>query len=190
VGFNCDYHEEEKKVMAIWGDKKAIPAIMGASGITKEQAKTCLYYVMATHFLPDKLDIMPILAIIGPQGTGKTELLLQLGKMVNSPKVIKAKTYAVLRDKLGDTTTALLDDADKIDEEILINRYSKKDGVIDHKVNRGGSYWVMEKTNVFGATITTKREPFKDSAVTSRSIIVKTKYVTLTCPHKVYQLLS
>jgi hypothetical protein len=69
--------------LSVWGEKVAIPAIMGASGITKEQARTCLYYALATYFLPDKLEIMPILAIIGPHGTGKTNLLKQLEKMVN-----------------------------------------------------------------------------------------------------------
>ncbi len=48
--------------MAIWGEKVYVPAIMGASGITKEQAKTCFYYAIAMHFLSDELDIMPILA--------------------------------------------------------------------------------------------------------------------------------
>jgi len=161
--------------MAIWGEKKAIPAIMGASGMSKEQAKTCLYYVIATYFLPDEIELMPILAIIGPQGTGKTELLKQLAKMANSPKWVGGRTYPALRDKLGKTITALLDDADNIDEEILINRYSKVDSVIEHNVQVPFG-WVTEKTDVFGATIITKRQPFKDSAITSRSIIIKTQY--------------
>lgn len=167
--------------MAITRNTKAIAAIMGASGITEEQAKTCLYYAIATYFLPDKLELMPILAIIGPIGTGKTDLLNQLEKMVNNPKLIGARTFPTLRDKFGITTTALLDDADKIDEDILIHRYSKTGSLIEHKVDIAPSVsatkWVTKKTDVFGATIITKRTPFKDSAVTSRSIIIKTKYV-------------
>jgi nicotinamide riboside kinase len=172
----CSFHGKEDYPMAIWGEKKAIPAIMGASGITKEQAKTCLYYVIATYFVPDEIELMPILAIIGPQGTGKTELLKQLAKMANSPKWVRGRTFPSLRDKLGRTVTALLDDADDIDEKILINRYSKIDSVIEHKVQLPDKRWVTKKTDVFGATIITKREPFKDSAITSRSIILKTKY--------------
>jgi len=165
--------------MAIWGEKVYVPAIMGASGITKEQAKTCLYYVIATYFLPDELELMPILAIIGPHGTGKTDLLMQLGKMACDARLIGARTYPALRDKFGKTTTALLDDADDIteaNEKILINRYSKADSIIEHKVNRGGALWINKKTDVFGATIITKRLPFKDAAVTSRSIIIRTQY--------------
>jgi len=81
-----------------------------------------------------------------------------------------------LRDGLGKTVTALLDDADDIDEKILINRYSKTDSAVEHKVQVERK-WKTKKTDVFGATIITKREPFKDSAVTSRSIFIRTKHV-------------
>jgi len=81
--------------MTIWGEKLYVPAIMGASGITKEQAKTCLYYAIATYFLPDELELMPILTIIGPHGTGKTALVKQLAKMVNSPKWVSGRTFPV-----------------------------------------------------------------------------------------------
>ncbi|MHC4183986.1 MAG: hypothetical protein ACYSR0_11630 [Planctomycetota bacterium] len=170
--------------MAITEDNKAISAIMGASGITEDQARTCLYYTIATYFLPDELELIPILAIIGPHGTGKTDLLMQLIKMVNGPRLIGARTFPTLRDEFGKTTTALLDDADDIteaNEKILIHRYSKIGSVIGHKVDISPridvTKWRDKKTDVFGATIITKRTPFKDSAVTSRSIIIKTKYV-------------
>jgi hypothetical protein len=146
--------------MSIPGEKKTIPAIMGASGITKEQAKTCLYYAIATYFLPDKLEIMPILEIIGPHGTGKTNLLKQLQMMVNKPKLIGGKTYSALRDNLDSTITALIDDGDKIAEEILINRYSRIDSIIEHKI-QSPMGWVIKQSDVFGATIITKREPLK-----------------------------
>lgn len=54
---------------------QALQALIGSSGIDENQAKTSLFYAVATHLLPDKLDIMPALAIIGPSGTGKTPLL-------------------------------------------------------------------------------------------------------------------
>ena len=69
--------------MAIWGEGIYVPALMGASGITKEQAKTCLYYAIASYLIPDKVKRMPLLTIMGPHGTGKTSLLKQLSKMVN-----------------------------------------------------------------------------------------------------------
>lgn len=168
--------------MAITKGKKAIAAIMGASGITEEQATTCFYYAIATYFLPDELELMPILAIVGPHGTGKTDLLKQLQKMVNSPRLVGARTSPTLRDKFGVSTTALLDDADDLNEQgekMLINRYSKVTSILEHNVDVGTRehpFWKMKQTDVFGATIITKRTPFKESAVTSRSIIIKTIY--------------
>lgn len=47
--------------MAISGEKVYVPALMGSSGVTKEQAKTCFYYAIATYLIPDKLARMPIL---------------------------------------------------------------------------------------------------------------------------------
>lgn len=124
--------------MAIWGDKKAIPAIMRASGITKEQARTCLYYVIATYFLPDDIDIMAILLIVGPQGTGKTGLLKQLYTMVNNPKIIAAQSIPTLRDNLTNATTAIIDEGDNIHEQYLIQRYDKETSTITCKNNFGG----------------------------------------------------
>ncbi len=60
--------------MPIWGERVCAPAIMGTSGITKEQAKTCLYYAAATYSSPEKLKRTPLPEIIGPPGTGKLEL--------------------------------------------------------------------------------------------------------------------
>ena len=131
-------HQEGETKMAIWGEKVYIPAIMGASGITKEQAKTCLYYAIATYKLSEKLKRMPLLEIIGSPGTGKSDLLTQLSRIANEPKYISAKTIPTLRDKLVDTTTAIIDEATIIDEELLIRRYGKKTGKISYKKNVGG----------------------------------------------------
>jgi len=48
--------------------------LVGESGINRNQAKTCFYYAVSTHLLPDKLALMSILAVIGPLGTGKSGL--------------------------------------------------------------------------------------------------------------------
>lgn len=162
--------------MAIWGEKVYVPAIMGASGITKEQAKTCLYYAIATFLLPDKINLMPLLVIMGPQGTGKSVLLEQLGKMVNEPKEISVQTKAALRDKLHNTITALIDEGGEIDEDLLIRRYAIETGTISYNKNYGGSAWFRKRANIFGATIIVRRVPFQDPALTSRSIIISTRY--------------
>ncbi len=109
--------------MTIFGEKVYVPAIMKASGITFEQAKTCFYYAIATHFLPDELNIMPILAVIGPQGTGKSDLLTQLSTMVNKPNIIMAESIPTLRDNLHNTLTAIIDEGGDVHEKYLIQRY-------------------------------------------------------------------
>lgn len=160
----------------MWGEKVYVPAIMGASGITIEQAKTCLYYAVATYLIPNKLKIMPILAIIGPLSTGKTSLLNQLLTMVNDPDLILAESTPTLRDKLSKTTTACIEEGDTVDEELLIKRYDQNTGKISYKVSYGGGIWRTRTIHVFGATIIVRRLPFKNPATASRSIVINTEY--------------
>ncbi len=90
-----------------------ILALIGVSGISQPQAKTCFYFAVATHLLPEQLQLMPILAIIGALGPGKSKFMTQLGKMVKQPKLIGAESQSTLRDELDGTVTALLDEGDK-----------------------------------------------------------------------------
>jgi hypothetical protein len=162
--------------MAIWGEKVYVPALVGASGITKEQAKTCFYYAIATFLLPDKVNLMPLLVIAGPHGTGKSALLEQIGKMAKEPKEISVQTKAALRNELNNVVTSLIDEGGDIDEDLLIRRYSIETGTISYNKNYGGSVWHRKRANIFGATIIVRRMPFQDPALTSRSIIINTRY--------------
>jgi AAA15 family ATPase/GTPase len=155
--------------------RQGTEALMGASGINQEQAKTCLYYSVATYLLPDKLDTFPILAVIGAPGTGKSSLLTQLGKMVKEPKPIDAETASMLRDELDHTVTALIDEGDNLNESYLVKRYSKQTSEISYKVEaeRG---WRPQRANIFGATIIVRRIPFRDIATKSRAIAINTRY--------------
>lgn len=162
--------------MAVWGEKVYVPAIMGASGITKEQAKTCLYYAVATHLLPEELDIMPILAIVGPQGTGKSDLITQLSTMVKGPDKVGTESISTLRDGLNKTITALIDEGGDVYEKYLIQRYAKGTSVVPYKKGYGSNVWKSLRAHIFGATIIARRIPFKDAATTSRSIIIRTVY--------------
>lgn len=156
--------------------KVYVPAIMGASGITLEQAKTCFYYCAVTYLVPDEIDIMPILVIMGPHGTGKTNLLEQLARMVNEPKPIAAESSPTFRDKLHKTITALIDEGDTINEKYLIRRYDKKTGELSHKLMLEKEGWSTVETKLFGATIIVRRTPFQDAATSSRSIFIRTIY--------------
>jgi hypothetical protein len=153
-----------------------ISALIGASGISRQQAKTCFYYAVATHLLPEKLQLMPILAIIGPLGTGKSKLLAQLGKMVKQPKLIGAESQSTLRDELDKTVTALLDEGDKVYEAYLVRRYAKETSQISYKQETGDMGWRKVEAEIFGGTIIVRRTPFADQATKSRSIVIATKY--------------
>ncbi|MHB8084700.1 MAG: hypothetical protein ACYDHZ_02605 [Dehalococcoidia bacterium] len=162
--------------MAVWGEKTLVPALMHSSGISFDQAKTCFYYAMATYLLPDKLKRMPILAIIGAHGTGKTSLLKQLKRIVKDPEFISAESNPTLRDKLDTALTAVIDEGDKVKEDYLIKRYDKATSKISHKVANGARSWLTVRSDIFGATIIVRRIPFQDSATRSRSIVIKTGY--------------
>jgi len=151
-----------------------IEILTNASGITTQQAKTCLYYAISTHL--EHLSIMPILAIIGAQGTGKSALLEQLRCMVSAPKLIGAESPATLRDALADATTALIDEGDKADERYLQRRYSTETAEVTHNVAKKNQTWYKSNSNIFGATIIVRRTPFEDPATRSRAIVIHTKY--------------
>lgn len=153
-----------------------ISALMGASGINRHQAKTCFYYAVSTHLLPDKLDLMPILAVIGPLGTGKSKLLTQLGRMVKQPKLIGAESQSTLRDEISNTVTVLIDEGDNLYEPYLVRRYTKDTSQISYKVATDEKGWRKVDADIFGGTIIARRTPFADQATKSRSILIATKY--------------
>ena len=152
-----------------------ISALIRASGISRQQAKTCFYYAIATHLLPDNLELMPILAIIGALGTGKSKLMAQLGKMVKQSKLIGAESQSTLRDELDGTVTALIDEGDKVYEPYLQRRYAKETSSISFKQEAGDIGWRKVEADIFGATIIVRRTPFADQATKSRSIVITYK---------------
>jgi energy-coupling factor transporter ATP-binding protein EcfA2 len=138
------------------------------------QAKTAAYYAVATYL---NLEIMPVLIIIGKAGTGKSSLMHQMARLVSKPQWINVKTIAALRTELSraDSFTALIEEGDRVDEDLITNRYSKATGQIAVRIEaeRG---WQNTNINIFGATIIHRRIPLSDLALRSRSIIIATEY--------------
>lgn len=154
-----------------------VELIEATNGLDQQQAQTIVNYAIATYGLPF-LEKFPILAISGPAGTGKTTLLEVLRLIsYKAPKelIVGNASKAVLRDILANQITALIDEADEIYEDLLTIRYSRQ--TANMKVKRAGQEggWVNKGVELFGATALHRRKPFKDSAVLSRSIIVRTK---------------
>jgi hypothetical protein len=149
-------------------------AITSACGLDTDQAKTVVYWAIATHAI-DKQQKMPILTVTGPLNSGKSDLLTIIGQIVYQPRPIDGEvSSAILRDKLEIYTTAIIEEADKVDEQLILKRYGRQTS--NTEVNRGNTSqgFKREPLNLFGATVLHRRVPFKDPAVDSRSITIKT----------------
>lgn len=144
------------------------------TSLNPDQARTLIYFAIATYGLPN-LEKFPVMAIFGPAGTGKTTILQILRAVASKPATIDGKvSKAVLRDSLTENSTALIDEADDIHEQWLVNRYSRQSAstVVNQQTQEG---WLKMQTNLFGATALHRRIPFKDPAILSRSIVLRTK---------------
>ncbi|MDD5095017.1 MAG: hypothetical protein PHV74_11660 [Dehalococcoidia bacterium] len=153
-----------------------VGAVIGACGLDINQAKTVVYYAVVTHAM-EKSDIMPVMVIMGPQGTGKSSLIEMIQKFTCRVYLINGRiSYAELRDSLKPNTTALIEEADRINENLILGRYSRRTSATS--VKRGGAAigYKSEGLDLFGATVLHRRVPFKDAALDSRSIIIMTRY--------------
>jgi len=149
-----------------------VEALLGASGITEDQARICVLYTLVTH--REDLGFNPILAIIGNTGTGKSDLLSEIEYLVREPKIASATSYATMRDEMDNCPTYIIDEADKVDEELLIARSQKTKAKLTHKVGTGQG-WEDRESDVFGATILARRTPFRDAATRNRAIVIHTR---------------
>ncbi len=152
-----------------------VELIMSASGLDNNQVRTVILYAIATYGLA-KLEKFPVLVFQGPAGTGKTTLLgIMRAISCNPSDIIDGKvSKSVLRDSLKYETTALVDEADEIAEEYLVNRFSRESSIV--AVNKPSPWgWQQQKLNLFGGTAMHRRKPFKDHAILSRSIVLRTK---------------
>ena len=161
--------------------KKTVNALTelmhSTNGLDEGPARTIINFAIATYGLP-QLEKFPILVVFGPAGTGKTtilEVLRQLAFGTSKELIPGDLTYAVLRDTFAATPTALIDEADEINESLLRKRYSKQSSMsITNSSNARSGGWSKVQGDLFGATALHRRSPFRDEAVQSRSIIVRT----------------
>jgi len=163
-----------KEKMKIEGAKLEpfVQGLLGASGITEEQAKICLLYALCTYRAD--LEKMPILAIRGMTGTGKSVLLSQMELFVYKPRRASGSTYASVREEMSKCRTYLVDEGDKTSEQLLLCRTDKNDSEMSYMAPSKGKGWIPTTVNVFGATILARRTPFHDSAVRNRAIVINT----------------
>jgi hypothetical protein len=151
-----------------------IGGLLQVSGLDLQQAKTCAYYLVGSYGLPE-FETYPILVFQGSLQTGKSQAMKIMSQVANNPILLSTTpTKAVLRDKLGENTTAFIEEGDSVDEELISNRYSRITATASFKVATSPSVWRDGSAKFFGATVLHKRSPFKDPATGSRSILIKT----------------
>ena len=94
----------------------AADALMSVSGLTREQAKTCIYYAVMTYLLDSYPDdyLIPILCLQGNSGTGKSKAVQFMAKLVNQPAMLngRGKTFSEIASDLNGVTTAVIEEAD------------------------------------------------------------------------------
>ncbi len=153
-----------------------VKAIQRANGMDTNQAKTVVYYAMATYAL-EKLNIMPILVLKGTMASGKSTTMTILEQITSKPvRTSGSMTKPVMRDAFKPNTTALIEEADQVDEQLLTNRYAKNTATLAVNKPIGDNKWKPKKVNTFGATVLHRRRPFKDPAVKSRSIQINMQH--------------
>src|SRR3990172_8658074 len=149
-----------------------VSALKGASGITEDQARICVLYALCTF--RDDLTTIPILAVVGSTGTGKSSLVNQMTELVKNPTVATATTRATMRDEMAGCGTYLIHEGDKVSEFLLQQRTDTSLSRVTHNVGTGHG-WEPRTSDIFGATIVARRNPFRDSAARNRAIVIRTR---------------
>jgi hypothetical protein len=147
------------------------------SGLTENQAKTCVYWSVGTYDL-EKMQRYPVLAFQGVFGTGKSDSMKTMEQFVHKPALLgSGSTPAALRDELAkaNEATAFIEEADGIDEKLILRRYERGTSKVTVKKAISSGVYTDIGLDLFGATVLHKRKPFKDLALTDRSIVIKTK---------------
>jgi hypothetical protein len=153
-----------------------VDAMLGASGLTLMQAKTAVYYGILTYLYEEFPDLVPILNILGPTGTGKSEAIKQMERFINVPIRVPGSTYTDLGLGLHEAKVAIVEEGDKFSN-------IKCEYLLQQRCNESQRRQVIhvppdqkpQEIDNFGCTIIHRRVSFSDTATRNRSITIKTK---------------
>jgi len=151
----------------------SINGLLQATGLTDNEAKTVVYWAIATHGL-NVFDCFPLLLVHGQPATGKSTILKLIGQLTNA-KFISTTTSAEFRDLLRRHPVVIIEEADHVNEGLLLNRYSRQTAQVDIKQPTGRGDFISESWKYFGATGMHRRYPLEDLALQSRTITIHTK---------------
>ena len=171
------------KLAATLADK----ILSDCTGLDDYKRKLVIYWALATHALAG-METFPILSLQGPFGCGKSECLNVISLLAaKSIRItLNSFTFPAVRDAFINAYegTVLIEEADstwraeheKAFENLLNNRGNRNAAVEEHN-HQVGKHWERKRSKYFGATIMHRRQPLDDSALESRTIIVKFKPV-------------
>lgn len=147
-------------------------------GISQMQARTIVYWALATYY---DIDPKPLLLVLKSFGCGKTDLLETLLPMVNDGRWIEGSSYAVIRDELDGCKTAFFDEREDegvtIPEGFLTKRFKKANSNISVNRARGSAVFTRETLNINGWTAVARRRRFGSVALMSRCLIIEPEFV-------------
>jgi hypothetical protein len=165
------------------------------TGLHEDPRKLISSYILASYAMRN-LQIMPVLVLRGPYGTGKSQAEDVILNFACKPKrmTMDGATLPTVREAMADTyeATLILEEADKATndrdhhvERMLSNRYSRATAsaslrvqeLVEAKDKRGrvtesGLKHRTEVEKTFGGTVLHKRHLFFDQGLESRSITV------------------
>jgi hypothetical protein len=143
-------------------------------GIIQMEARTIVYWSLATYY---DFDPKTILLILQSFGCGKSDLLTTTYPMVDGGKWIDGDTAATIRDQLHNCKTAFLDEKDWMPEKWLNRRFKKSNsGIVINKAMQEGGF-SRQSLNINGWTVIAARKPFRDVALMSRCLIISPRFV-------------
>jgi hypothetical protein len=162
----------------------AVLSLVEAAKLSLRDAKTCIYWRLGAVYL-EKLNFYPVLALVGPAGSGKNTIMKALKSMPGGCSDITdcgLLTPAATRDELAanHNLTFFADEFDDIKPEVgrlFMSRTTREmSNQTFKKLYKPGDYR-QALVNIFGATVIHKRNKIQEPAMASRSIQITTHYV-------------
>jgi len=145
--------------------------------------KIVIYYALATHCI-EHVSTFPMLVLMGPMGTGKSQTLLVVKAFAYRALgfSLRGMTLPTIRDSLGECQdgTAIIEESDRawkgseMFEAMLSDRYQRATAQGALKEKHGDNYSTTQVI-YFGATVLHRRIPFGDPALDGRSVFIHFK---------------
>jgi hypothetical protein len=153
-----------------------------STGLNSLARKIVAYYTLATHTIP-KANTFPLLVLIGPMGTGKSETSRIVKTFAYKPRALALRGMSppAFRDELAEAHegTAIIEEADagwresKNYENLLSDRYHRDSAKFAIKVPAGDNSWVTQEKPFFGSSVGNKRTDWADAALGGRSVTIQ-----------------